>query len=134
MHTGVLLSIASLDKWLTIHSWAMYGFWGGILLIGIMNRLITSFSKSRRLKAVHDVEDGHNSSAKPRGELPGFIKSAYDWFRSNLIVPAAFGSHHNRPVLWMTIPTRMETIIIVTFYAMNFILCCVGYKIFNPNL
>jgi ferric-chelate reductase len=113
----------------------MYGFWGGILLIGIMNRLVTSFSKSRRLKAVHDIEEGRNSSAKHGGGLPGFIlRAAYAWIRSNLIVPAAFGSHHNRPVLWMTIPTRMETIIIVTFYVMNFILCCVGYKIFNPNL
>ncbi|KAH0842692.1 hypothetical protein FOPE_07590 [Fonsecaea pedrosoi] len=89
---------------------------------------------SRRLKAMDDVEEGQNSSVKRRDELPGFIKFIYDWIRANLIIPAAFGSHHSRPVLWMTIPTRMETIIIVTFYVMNFILCCVGYKIFNPNL
>lgn len=112
----------------------MYGFWGGILLIGIINRLITSASQSRRLKAVHDVEEGHNSSTKNSAKSTGFVNSAYHWFRSNLIVPAAFGSHHNRPVLWMTIPTRMETIIVVVFYVMNFILCSVGYKIFNPNL
>ncbi|KIW82734.1 hypothetical protein Z517_01977 [Fonsecaea pedrosoi CBS 271.37] len=116
------------------YGWAMYGFWGGILLIGIINRLITSFFQSRRLKAMDDVEEGQNSSVKRRDELPGFIKFVYDWIRANLIIPAAFGSHHSRPVLWMTIPTRMETIIIVTFYVMNFILCCVGYKIFNPNL
>ncbi|KAF2095576.1 ferric-chelate reductase [Rhizodiscina lignyota] len=119
-----------------MYLWAMYGFWGGILLIGMINRFITSVRQSRRLKAGHDIE-GRNSSVnshQSRAKPIVIINSFYHWFRSTLIIPAAFGSHHNRPVLWMTIPTRMETIVIATFYVMNFILCCVGYKVISLNL
>ncbi|OQV01412.1 hypothetical protein CLAIMM_06779 [Cladophialophora immunda] len=118
------------------YGWAMYGFWGGLLLIGILNRLTTHFSQSRRLKALDDVEGRKASSTQkgPRTGVVAAVNSVHHWLRSNVIVPAAFGSHHNRPLFWSTIPTRMETIIVISFWLMTFILCCVGYHIFWPNL
>ncbi|KIW31772.1 uncharacterized protein PV07_03368 [Cladophialophora immunda] len=118
------------------YGWAMYGFWGGLLLIGILNRLTTHFSQSRRLKALDDVEGRKTSSTQkgPRTGVVAAVNSVHHWLRSNVIVPAAFGSHHNRPLFWSTIPTRMETIIVISFWLMTFILCCVGYHIFWPNL
>ncbi|OAP60926.1 hypothetical protein AYL99_05928 [Fonsecaea erecta] len=118
------------------YGWAMYGFWGGLLLIGVLNRLATHFSGSRRLKAVDDIEGRKTSSGQkgPRSGVVACVSSVHHWLRSNVIVPATFGSHHNRPLFWTTIPTRMETIIVVSFWVMTFILCCVGYQIFWPNL
>ncbi|KIW85903.1 hypothetical protein Z517_01296 [Fonsecaea pedrosoi CBS 271.37] len=118
------------------YGWSMYGFWGGLLLIGMINRLITHVSQSRRLKAKDDVEGGEASSSekKSRSGPVAWVQSAHHWLRAQIIIPATFGSHHNRPLLWSTIPTRMETIVLVSFYIMTFILCCVGYYITSPNL
>lgn len=114
----------------------MYGFWGGLLLIGMINRLVTHFSVARRMKNATDVEVG-NASTNSKGNRTGPIalfKSIHYWLRAHVIIPAAFGTHHNRPFYWNTIPTRMETIIVVAFWVMTFILCCVTYHIFSPNL
>ncbi|EXJ71662.1 uncharacterized protein A1O5_05470 [Cladophialophora psammophila CBS 110553] len=118
------------------YGWAMYGFWGGLLLIGMANRLVTHLSQCRRMKALVDVEGSmaSTSSERSHSRIVAFVESAHHWFRSNVIIPAAFGSHHNRPLFWNTIPTRMETIVVVAFWFMTFILCCVGYHIFWPNL
>ncbi|KIX92196.1 uncharacterized protein Z520_12077 [Fonsecaea multimorphosa CBS 102226] len=118
------------------YGWAMYGFWGGLLLIGILNRLSKHFYQSRHLKTLDDVEGrkGPSSHEGPRSGVIASVNSIHHWLRSNVIVPAAFGTHHNRPLFWTTIPTRMETIVVISFWLMTFILCCVGYHIFWPNL
>lgn len=111
----------------------MYGFWGGLLLIGIINRIVSHFLNSRRMKDVADAEGKATSTRKP---LPGTatINSIHHWFRVNLIVPTAFGSHHSRPIFWSTIPTRIETVVVSAFYVMVFILCCCGYYIIEQNV
>ena len=137
--TGMSAAIAKphkvLDWLLTISRWATYGFWGGLLLIGIIHRLVTHFLQSRCLKATTDVEESQSIGTKNgRLDPTSLTTTIYPWLRSNVIIPAAFGSHHNRPLLWSTIPTRMETVVVVCFWLMNFILCCVSYYIFSPNL
>ncbi len=124
-----------------ITSWAEYGFWGGLLLIGIINRLVTHVSAARRLKdvvaAADDVETTGTPSVGTKRSHSGpvtVVKSIHHWLRANVIIPAAFGSHHNRPLLWSTIPTRMETIVVASFWILTLILCCVNYLIFWPNL
>ncbi|ETI24659.1 hypothetical protein G647_04028 [Cladophialophora carrionii CBS 160.54] len=117
------------------YGWAVYGFWGGLLLIGTINRIATHFFHSRRLRARTDVEGSQSSdSPRSRSGLTGAASAVHHWLRAHIIIPAAFGSHHTRPLLWSTIPTRMETIIVVAFWVMTFILCCVSYYIFSPNL
>ncbi|KIW09798.1 hypothetical protein PV08_11899 [Exophiala spinifera] len=113
------------------YGWALYGFWGGLLLVGIINRLITHFSQSRRANTSADLEGGQQVSkaSKPIA----VVSSIYHWFRANFIIPATFGSHHSRPVLWSTIPTRLETLVVVLFYILTFIMCCVSYYIIYPN-
>ncbi len=123
------------DRVLTSLSWAMYGFWGGLLLIGIVNNFVSHVLQSRRLKVTTNDEESRSSQPKIVRSGPfAFANSAHHWLRSNIIVPAAYGSHHSRPWLWSTIPTRMETIVIVSFYVMTLILCSVSYFIFSPNL
>ncbi|KIW68679.1 hypothetical protein PV04_04606 [Phialophora macrospora] len=117
------------------YGWAVYGFWGGLLLLGIINRVATHFFHSRRLRARTDIEGSQSSdSHKSRSGPIAIASSIHHWLRAHVVIPAAFGSHHTRPLLWSTIPTRMETIIVTSFWIMTFILCCVSYYIFSPNL
>ncbi|EXJ78504.1 hypothetical protein A1O1_08905 [Capronia coronata CBS 617.96] len=114
------------------YGWAVYGFWGVILLIGIVNRFITHTLHARRTPAYGDVEEP-GTRLKARG-MPSIFSVAHHWVRMNLIIPAAFGSHHQRLLHWCTIPTRTETVIVVSFWILNLVLCCVSYEIFIPNL
>lgn len=117
---------------LTSSRWAVYGFWGTILLIGMLHRFYSHISNDRRMKSQGDVED---HGAKSRSKNPTSIFStAYHWVRANLIIPAAFGSHHNRLLWYCTVPTRMETLIVASFWIINIVLCCVSYEAFWPNL
>ncbi|EXJ60500.1 hypothetical protein A1O7_04653 [Cladophialophora yegresii CBS 114405] len=117
------------------YGWAVYGFWGGLMLIGIINRIATHFFHSRRLRLRTDVEGSHSSMPqRGRSGPTTFASAIHHWLRAHVIIPAAFGSHSTRPLLWSTIPTRMETIILVSFWVMTFILCCVSYYISWPNL
>ncbi|EXJ84251.1 hypothetical protein A1O3_04918 [Capronia epimyces CBS 606.96] len=114
------------------YGWAVYGFWGGILLIGIVNRLFTHFFHARRTPTRGDVEERRVKLHAPRSL--SVFGTAHHWVRTNLIIPAAFGSHHQRLLWWCTVPTRMETVIVVSFWILNLVLCCVSYEIFVPNL
>lgn len=96
------------------------------------NRLITHLFTSRRVLAPVDIE-GRDTSPTAKQSF-GLFSSAHHWFRTNLIIPAAFGSHHQRLFYWCSIPTRMETLVVVAFWVLNLILCGVTYEIFYPNL
>ncbi|KAL2402655.1 Ferric/cupric reductase transmembrane component B [Exophiala dermatitidis] len=114
------------------YGWAVYGFWGTILLIGILHRFYTHISNGRRTKSQGDVED-HGAKSRSKNSTSIF-STAYHWARANLIIPAAFGSHHNRLLWGCTVPTRMETLIVASFWIINIVLCCVSYEAFWPNL
>lgn len=118
------------------YGWAVYGFWGGILVIGMINRLSNYILQRRCVSSTKDVEST-TSSTKARTSTSGpfaAIQSIHHWIRANLIIPAAFGSHHQRLLWWCNIPTRMETVIVTAFWILNLILCCISYDIFYPNL
>lgn len=56
------------------------------------------------------------------------------WVRANLIIPTTFGTHHQRLLWWCSVPTRMETLVVLSYWALSLILCAVSYYIFTPNL
>lgn len=98
----------------------------------MVNRLASHIFTSRRVSAPVDIE-GREPSPTSKSSF-GLFTSAYHWWQTNLIVPAAFGTHHSRLYYWCTIPTRMETLIVVAFWVLNVILCGVTYDVFYPNL
>ncbi|KIV87606.1 hypothetical protein PV11_03140 [Exophiala sideris] len=112
-------------------SWAIYIFWGSILLIGIINRVVTRLSSARLAARTTDIE------GQPRTEIAGRrpLWSLVDhWTRRALIIPTACGIHGQRYWPWITVPTRLEAIVVVAFYILVLIICCVSYEIFWPNL
>ncbi|RVX68247.1 hypothetical protein B0A52_07250 [Exophiala mesophila] len=110
------------------YGWGVYGFWGGLIFIGMASRFIFFVSRSRLRRPAADIE-GEGVTRKS-GLLSPF-KAVHHWFRTNLIIPAAFGSHHQRLYYWCAIPTRMETLIVVMYWGLNIILCAISYEVLH---
>ncbi|KAK6381382.1 hypothetical protein LTS17_004439 [Exophiala oligosperma] len=107
-------------------SWVIYGFWGGILLVGIARRLIHSLLSTRRAELGRDLEGRQRRSERSSSPLYGGVQH---WIRANLTTPAAFGSKHQRRSWFGTVPTRIEAIVVTAFYLLVATLCCVSYDV-----
>ncbi|KAI1611070.1 ferric-chelate reductase [Exophiala viscosa] len=112
-------------------SWAIYAFWGGILLIGIIARVVTYFSSTRLATPSADIEDHAKYATAGGGSHWSFARY---WTRRTLIIPTAFGLHGQRYWRLITVPTRLEALVLAAFYLLVLIICCVSYEIFWPNL
>ncbi|KAF2502862.1 hypothetical protein BU16DRAFT_554894 [Lophium mytilinum] len=145
--TTVLLSRAYYRaSWRTVTTWdfetwshhtfgfALYGFWGGILLLAMINQFINVVFHKRQSRVSTDPE--HNAplqdSSSSKSLAP--IHTVNHWIRANIIVPAPFGSHHQRLYYWCAVPTRLEAIIVLSYWAINIIFSCLHYRAFIGNL
>ena len=113
------------------YGWAVYGFWGAVLLAGMINRLIGSHW-TKRMVGSHDVETLHETAASTKGH--NGLSSLMMWLQRHLILTPLFGSRHQERLWTCAVPTRLETMVITAYWILNFVLCCVSYEIFFPNL
>lgn len=106
------------------------GFWGGVLLLGITANLFSILSASLASAKGQQMID-----EKPRPEKSLFnpIATFYHWSRLYVIIPAALGRHHQRRLMWCTIPKRLDLLIVIGFWALIIILNCVSYGTFHGN-
>ncbi|KFY92796.1 hypothetical protein V498_04766 [Pseudogymnoascus sp. VKM F-4517 (FW-2822)] len=85
----------------TRYGWSAYGFWGGLLLLGMANRLISFVVESRIGRKARDIESTTRSDSPvvPRSKLTSYSYSMqlqrYIADRTGII------SYANLPVLWM---------------------------------
>ncbi|TVY24474.1 Ferric/cupric reductase transmembrane component [Lachnellula hyalina] len=113
------------------YGWGVYGFWGCILFIGIINRLVNVLLSMRSSKAFDHQRTIEEQSA-PRSHSIVFSKT-YRWFQANLILPPAIGTRHQRHVFGFTMPTRIVTLIVIAYYIWSIVICAVSYDVFFPN-
>ncbi|KAI1953886.1 hypothetical protein LOZ57_000228 [Ophidiomyces ophidiicola] len=112
---------------------ASYLFWGTVLFCGILSRLYEHYLASRALENVYDQE--RDSCA--RTKLPRWLvilEFGRDWAKAHLFFPPAVGDYHQRLLYWCTIPTRMEAMVIVSFYLLSLGLTVIGHDVFKGNL
>lgn len=107
----------------------MYGFWGIVLLVGMLNRLFAFIVSRSRSMTAEDPE----GRASHRNRLRR-LTSVRSWTRRHLLLPATFGYRHLQPLGWCTIPTRLQSILVAVFVALNVILCAVDYHALSRNL
>lgn len=111
----------------------MYGFWGGILVIGMLHRLVTHFRERRVLRTSIHVED--TGAADTRGGTStGFVHYFSAWVDKHLITPSAIPPFRRQPIFGFTIPKRLESTVIYVYWAISIILCSVNYRGFSGNL
>lgn len=113
------------------YGWAMYGFWGLILLAGMLNHAFTHFSSSKNFGSADMEAAARDTGATKR---PDPVQSAQLWVQKYLTVPPLFGSYHQERLWTCSLPTRLESIVLAAYWTINLILCCVTYEVFYPNL
>ncbi|KAL7939228.1 hypothetical protein V8C35DRAFT_326351 [Trichoderma chlorosporum] len=119
----------------TTYGFAMYGFWGGILIIGTLHRLITLFLESRLPPSSTDPEDTGTADSREKSATRAQpFANLYSKIRKHFVIPSALPPYHRQLFFGCTIPTRMESFVVFSYWVINFVLCCVNYRGFTGNL
>ncbi|RMD42198.1 hypothetical protein DV735_g2919, partial [Chaetothyriales sp. CBS 134920] len=105
------------------YGYGMLAFWGGVVLIGILNRIyILVISSLDR-----DPTDGQTQPNRVMSKLRV-------WTQKHITTPALFGYHCAHPLGHCTIPPRLQSWTIIAYIILNVILCSVDYHAFQNNL
>jgi hypothetical protein len=109
-------------------SYALMGFWGIVVFAGIINRLFAAAVQHNTRGIYQDPEASSNQRIKPR------FGATQRWIRRHIVLPAVFGYRHQQPLGWCTIPTRIQSLMLLSFIAVNVILSSVNYRAFENNI
>lgn len=110
--------------------WALWLLLGLMVIVGVINRVLTAYVAHSHRNSV-DAEAAGLSGAKPSST---FTTRAYTWYRANVSTPALLGYRHLQPWGWVSIPTRLQSIAIFIYVALNLIFTLVGYHVFPENM
>ncbi|DAA74355.1 TPA_exp: putative Ferric-chelate reductase (Fre2) [Trichophyton benhamiae CBS 112371] len=116
------------------YGFAMYGIWGTVLVLGMINNFCKwAFFRQSRTKR-SDLEGSYDLKLKnPHRVFRPFLYLS-DWIQTHLTIPSTFGSYHLRTLYGCDMPTRIEAIVIFSYWLIIAILCCVNYDLFAGNL
>lgn len=109
-------------------SWALYGYWGLVILVGMINRGV-QFARHRR-SPQPDLIRG-KVIARKEGSIVARTQRAV---RRSLLMPLAFGNKHQESLKWASPPTRTEGLLIAIYVVMNIVFCFPGYHLIDGNL
>lgn len=113
----------------------MYGFWGGILVIGALHRLIEFINESRLPPSSNSPEDiGSADSREKSTARAQKIANLYSWINKHLLTPSTLPPYRRQLLFGCTIPSRIESLVVFSYWVINFVLCCVNYRGFKGNL
>ncbi|KAG6001480.1 hypothetical protein E4U21_004288 [Claviceps maximensis] len=105
-------------------SWAPYGFWAVILFLGTASR-IWSY---KRLSSLSD-ETVDTSGQNLRGT---FNRLAKRWKLDMQLAPT-FTHRHHEPWGWLTIPLRLQSVVIASYIILHVVVCAVHYPILEES-
>ncbi|KAF2103935.1 FRE family ferric-chelate reductase [Rhizodiscina lignyota] len=125
------VTVGDYEPWTdTTYGFAMYGFWGSILLIGIVGNIVNALSSRSMRQRSKDSES--LSSTKARSY--DIFSRIRDPINKHLVLPLAFGSHHQRLLYGCTVPTRIVGLVVIAYWSLSLILCAVNYRTFLGNV
>ncbi|KAH8897703.1 hypothetical protein GQ53DRAFT_712143 [Thozetella sp. PMI_491] len=106
-------------------------FLGTILVVGMLGRIIQLV---RDRQASHFSVDTENRGPGRRHTLTSPLSKAYSYVQKHFVIPGVLSSRHRVPLMWCTIPTRMEAFVVYSFWIISIVLGCVNYRAFTGNL
>ncbi|CAK7237864.1 hypothetical protein SBRCBS47491_010180 [Sporothrix bragantina] len=107
------------------YTFAGFGFWGIILVFGMVQNLIRKTIESRQGFVYADAE---GSVVRPGSNgKPGVFGRAAALARKYIITPSSMPPYKQQRFLGCTIPTRAESFVVISFYIVTLILSCVNY-------
>lgn len=95
-----------------LYGYVCYSYWAAILCFGVLYRLFQTFWKNRRV-------------AGPPWTLLQRISHAV---QTHLVIAKP------TPFLWLTLPSRLDAIVLGLFWVLNTVLCAITYPTFEGNL
>ncbi|KAL4760552.1 ferric reductase family protein [Aspergillus foveolatus] len=118
--------------------WGIMGYWGGILVLGMMAKFISSISTHRHghssTSSSQDTESNSIRHAKPSR---GLLSTPLHYVKTYIALPASFApflTNHQQLFWYHTIPRRLDLLIVCGFWALCIILACVDYQSFEGNI
>ncbi|KAL1889476.1 hypothetical protein Sste5346_008854 [Sporothrix stenoceras] len=123
-----------------LFSWGFLGFWGGIMVLGMVHKIVTvvlAFFADRRLSSRRDVEGAGTIAAPSAPSAADPLAKTWHLIRTWFIIPAGFApfsEHHQRYIYWHTIPRRLDLFIVSAFWITAIVLSFVRYDSFSGNL
>ena len=113
-----------------VYGWCMYVLAAVIIFISVTNRMLAIVFQSHAFtKATRDVEGKPFTTT---GRF-GVIEKINNMWSKHILLPATFGYRHVQPWGWCTIPTRIQSILIFIYVALNVIFSCLSYELFDNN-
>jgi hypothetical protein len=106
-------------------------FWGLVVTVGIVHRVVRHLLRRRLANTQVDVE---STGPLSRVKKPSTLFNCYHWVRTFLIVPGALRPYRSRLFYWCSIPTRMETIVIGLYWSFSIISSSITYEAIDGNL
>lgn len=107
----------------------MYGFWGIVVLSGILSNLVNSVWHTR----VHRGKEKHiegETATNNESSATGIWRHV----RQHVILPPIVGDKHRRLLYSFFVPTRIESFIIFAYWVISLVLCSVNYRTFEGNM
>ncbi|EFW99861.1 serine/threonine-protein kinase [Grosmannia clavigera kw1407] len=109
------------------YTYALYGFWGAILLFGMAQNAVRQMAERRR---GHGRADLGGSQGRPATARPGLVGRVAALADKHFVTPSLLPPFHQRRLLGCTIPTRAVGFVIAAYWIVNFILSCLHYRVF----
>ncbi|KAG5981225.1 hypothetical protein E4U55_003184 [Claviceps digitariae] len=101
-------------------SWVPYGFWAIILLLGTATRIWSHTRPMTRLD-----EPSRPSGQNPQGTLNRLAKH----WKYDIQLAPTFSHRHHEPWGWLTVPLRLQSMVIASYIILHVVVCAVHYPI-----
>ncbi|PYH88050.1 hypothetical protein BO71DRAFT_436126 [Aspergillus ellipticus CBS 707.79] len=109
--------------------WALMGYWGGIILLGILQNAWKTCFQNRHATPQLDQEQG-NSARKASRQIP-LLSPVSHFITTHFIIPRPFGRYTQ--TTFCGILARWEAIVVAGFWIVCILVSCVRYESFTGN-
>ncbi|KAH9872134.1 hypothetical protein J1614_006396 [Plenodomus biglobosus] len=115
-----ITSAAEADELNTIYGNALFGFWALILLLATLAHL-TSCIKTRTQARLHL-------------QSPQWLRNLVNGTRRHLLIPKFIQPQNERLDGWCAFPTRLQSLVVLAYIALNVVLHLLSHDVFEGNL
>ncbi|RAK80748.1 ferric reductase family protein [Aspergillus fijiensis CBS 313.89] len=114
-------------------AWGIHGFWGSVILIGMISNFLTGVFYCRDAGQTQDPEKPRSPSRLRRLSSSNPISKVYNALNTHLILALSPGTYHQRLLFGGKVPLRVQALVILAFWALGVILACMRYDAYSDD-
>ncbi|KAE8374347.1 ferric reductase like transmembrane component-domain-containing protein [Aspergillus bertholletiae] len=112
-------------------AWGIHGYWGLVILVGIIQNFIASISYAQ---AAGQAQDPEKSQLRPwRQFAPRQMSRIISSIHTYVVLSPSLGNYHRRLLWGCKVPLRIQTLTILAFWALAIILSCLRYDAYSDD-